>query len=129
MVQRTTRETSKWRIRLPVVAVGGAFGGVDPTAWLAFNEEARLDDDQPDGGRDPISLLEFQNRTNQAIDGTQVFVIDPKRETRFLVENQVRLDLVIQQVLYDGAVFSGLDASKSPRRSSHRSASMRRCRP
>ncbi len=79
---------------------GNAFGAFDPVGWLAFNEQARLD------GNDTISLMEFQDRSEQALANAGV-IVDPDANP-FLVENQFNFNLTVRQVLYDGAVFSGL---------------------
>ena len=84
-------------------SAGGTFDALGAVGWLAFNEQERLE------GRTPISLDDYIQRSNDALINAGVS-FDPDANP-FLVENQVQLGLVIKQVLYDGAVFSGLEAS------------------
>ncbi len=79
---------------------GNAFGALDAIGWLAFNEDARQNGDEP------ISFGEFVERTNTGLANAGV-VIDPDANP-FLVENQFNFTLTIRQTLYDGAVFAGL---------------------
>ncbi len=82
---------------------GGAFNAFNGIGWLAFNEEARTDDNP---NTEPLSFIDWSNRTNQALENAGV-IIDPDANA-FLVENQFSVSLAVRQVLYDGAIYAGL---------------------
>lgn len=86
---------------------GGAFGALGAVGWLQFNEAARTDADPT---TNPITLSNFQQQTNAAQARAGV-VNDPDRN-QFLVENQMALGLSLSQVLYDDAIFAGLEAAE-----------------
>lgn len=75
--------------------------------WLAYNETQRLDDDPLTG---PLTLEDFRMMQAQGIDDAGI-TLDPSANP-FQIDNQWNNVLTIDQVIYDGAVFSGIKGAK-----------------
>lgn len=86
---------------------GSLFDGFDALGWLAYNETART---VPDSGLTPITLQDYQDRQRA---GQIAAGINPDANTNpFFVGNQFTAGVSVSQVLYNGAVFSGIKGSE-----------------
>ncbi|MGD8415083.1 MAG: TolC family protein, partial [Candidatus Latescibacterota bacterium] len=86
---------------------GGFFESLTYVDWLKYNEDQRLDDDPATG---PISLDEFRQRQSDGLDAAGIML--NQSSNPFQVDNQWSNVLSLEQVIYDGAVFSGIKGAK-----------------
>jgi outer membrane protein TolC len=86
---------------------GSLFSGFDAIGWLRNNEEARTD---PASGRMVRTLDDYQNllSAGQAAAGLN----QNPNSNPFFVGNQFNAGVTVSQVLYNGAVFSGIKGSE-----------------
>ncbi len=89
-------------------SAGGLFGALGSIDWLAFNEDARTDDDP---STVPISLDEFRRRQAQGFD--DVGIVLDNGSNPFGVPNQFQNTLSISQTLYSGSAFAAIKGAKS----------------
>ncbi|MEP0548331.1 MAG: TolC family protein [Rhodothermales bacterium] len=87
---------------------GGLFGALGSIDWLAFNEDARTDDDP---ATEPISLAEFRRLQQQGFEDAGI-VLD-SGDNPFGVANQFQNSLSITQTLYNGSAFAAIKGAKS----------------
>ncbi|GIV58399.1 MAG: transporter [Rhodothermaceae bacterium] len=87
---------------------GNLFNSLGFVDWLAFNEQARTDDDP---GTQPISLAEFFTRRQAGLDAAGAVLSGG--DNPFSVPNQFNATLSITQKLFDGrALFGATGADK-----------------
>jgi outer membrane protein TolC len=89
---------------------GGLFGALSALDWLAFNEEARTDDDPT---TEPISLEEFRRR--QADGQAAAGITASSGDNPFSVPNQFFNGVSVSQTLYSGAAFAAVKGAQSLR--------------
>ncbi len=84
-------------------AAGGIFSTLGFVDWLAFNEQARTDDDP---ATVPIAFGEFQDRRLRGLEdaGIQLSTGD----NPFSVPNQFQNGISITQTLFSGSVYAGI---------------------
>ncbi len=88
---------------------GGLFESFGAVDWLAFNEEARVDDDP---NTNPITFDEYLQRQ---IDGYRDAGITPpgmNGENPFAVDNQFEFGVSITQAIYNGAAFAAIKGAQ-----------------
>ena len=89
---------------------GGLFGALGAVDWLAFNEDARTDDDP---ATNPISLDEFRRRQAEGFENAGIAL--DSDDNPFGVPNQFQNSLSISQTLYSGSAFAAIKGAKSLR--------------
>ncbi len=87
---------------------GGFFSSLTSINWLAYNETQRLDDDPLTG---PLTLEEYRTLRSQGVEDAGI-TLNPSSNP-FQIDNQWNNVLVIDQVIYDGAVFSAIKGQGS----------------
>lgn len=87
---------------------GGLFGSLGALDWLAFNEDARTDDDP---STEPISLMEFRNRQAEGFSEAGISVSGG--DNPFAVPNQFQAALSITQSLYNGSAFAAIQGAEA----------------
>ncbi|MEX2572665.1 MAG: TolC family protein [Balneolaceae bacterium] len=87
---------------------GGLFNLIGSLEWLAFNENARFDDDT-----DPISLEEFMERQQEGMEAAGIS--RAADDNPFAVDNQFELGLSVTQTLYNGAAFAAIKGVRQMR--------------
>ena len=88
---------------------GDLFSGFDAVGWLAFNEEARTDNDPE---TIPISFSDFVRQ--QTVGQRAAGIPEPDPDANpFFVANQFNFGLTVRQLLYDGAAFAGIRAART----------------
>ncbi len=93
---------------------GGLFGALGAVDWLAFNEDARTDDDPTTS---PISLDEFRRRQSEGYQAAGITL--DANDNPFGVPNQVQNALSITQTLYSGSAFAAIKGAKSLQEINH----------
>ena len=86
---------------------GGFFETLSYLDWLAYNEDARTDEDP---GTDPLSLDDFRDRQEEGLD--EAGIVRSASDNPFAVDNQFSNSLSLTQTLYDGGLFGGIRAAK-----------------
>jgi len=82
---------------------GGLFELFGSIEWLAYNENARTDDDP---STEPISFEDFMERQR---DGLEEAGISPITDDNpFAVDNQFQVGVSISQAIYNGAAFAAI---------------------
>lgn len=81
-------------------SAGNLFSGLGAIEWLAFNEQARTDNDM---NTNPLSFIEFAARQQQGLDNAGI-VID-SNENPFFVPNQFQNGVTVSQKLLDFSAF------------------------
>ncbi|NNF56895.1 MAG: TolC family protein, partial [Rhodothermaceae bacterium] len=89
---------------------GGLFGSLGFLDWLAFNEEARTDEDAE---TEPLSLDEFRRR--QAEGQANAGITANASDNPFSVPNQVVNQVSVSQTLYSGSAFAAVRGAQSLR--------------
>ena len=84
-------------------AAGDFFSGFAFIDWLAFNEQARTDDDP---ASIPISFGEFQERQFKGLE--EAGIVLSSGDNPFAVENQFQNSLNITQTLFNGSAFAAI---------------------
>ncbi len=87
---------------------GGLFDGLNAISWLAFNEDARTDEDP---STEPITLGEFRQRQQEGFDNAGIVIDDGGNP--FGVDNQFQSTLSISQTLYNGSAFAAIKGARS----------------
>ncbi len=90
---------------------GGLFAGLNSLGWLAYNEDARTDDN-PD--TNVLSLMEFFDRQQAGIDAAGLVV--SSNDNPFAVDNQFSSGLSISQTLFDNSVFLAIRGARQVRK-------------
>lgn len=89
---------------------GGLFGGLGFLDWLAFNEQARTDED---ASTTPLTLDEFRQRQ---IDGqTAAGITQSSSDNPFSVPNNIQNGISVSQTLYSGSAFAAVRGARSLR--------------
>lgn len=97
---------------------GGLFQTLGFLDWLAYNEEARTDDD---GTTSPLSLDDFFDRQQQGLD--EAGIVQDAGSNPFAVPNQFQNGLTISQTVFDArALWGAQGASKYLRTFNERAA-------
>lgn len=89
-------------------SAGGLFNSLGFVDWLAYNEQARTDDD---AGTDPISVAEYFLRRQAGLDAAGVPAADPD-ENPFRIPSTYRSGLTITQKLFDGRAIFGASGAQ-----------------
>jgi outer membrane protein TolC len=89
---------------------GGLFELFGSIEWLAYNENARTDDD-PD--TEPISFDEFLERQSDGLEEAGI-TIDAD-DNPFAVDNQFQVGVSVSQTLYNGAAFAAIRGARQLR--------------
>ncbi len=84
-------------------AAGDFFAGFAFIDWLAFNEQARTDDDP---ASIPIAFGEFQERQFTGLD--EAGIVLSSSDNPFAVANQFQNSLNITQTLFNGSAFAAI---------------------
>ncbi len=100
---------------------GGLFGSLGAIDWLAYNEDARTDDDPETV---PLTLEEFRDR-QEAGQTAAGFTPDPNANP-FGVDNQFNGTLAISQTLYSGSAFAAVRGARTLREFSEAGLEARR---
>jgi outer membrane protein TolC len=100
---------------------GGLFGSLGAIDWLAYNEEARTDDDPETV---PLTLEEFRERQEEGQTAAG-FSPDPNANP-FGVDNQITGALAITQTLYSGTAFAAVRGARTLREFSEAGLDARR---
>jgi outer membrane protein TolC len=100
---------------------GGFFGALGALDWLAFNEQARTDDDPE---TEPISFEEFLRRQEegQAAAG----ITTAGGDNPFSVPNQFFNGVSVSQTIYSGAAFAAVRGAESLREINQAALAQRR---
>lgn len=85
---------------------GGLFSSFGLIDWLAFNEEARTDDDP---STDPISLTEFGDRQREGLEA--IGASFGGSDNPFSVPNEFTNGITVEQTLYSGSAFAAISAA------------------
>ena len=85
---------------------GGLFSSFGLIDWLAFNEEARTDDDP---SSDPISLTEFGERQREGLDA--IGASFGGSDNPFSVPNEFTNGISVEQTLFSGSAFAAISAA------------------
>ena len=88
-------------------AAGDFFSGFAFIDWLAFNEQARTDDDP---ASIPIAFGEFQERQFQGLEDAGIVLSGS--DNPFAVENQLQNSLNISQTLFNGSAFAAISGAE-----------------
>ncbi|MCA9550009.1 MAG: TolC family protein [Myxococcales bacterium] len=88
---------------------GSLFDGFDALGWLAYNADA-----DPTINPNPThGKLSFEDYQQEVYNGLIAGGVDPNANSNpFFVGNQFRAGVSVSQVLYNGAVFSGIKGSE-----------------
>ena len=89
---------------------GGLFGSLGFLDWLAFNEQARTDDDPT---TDPLTLEEFRRRQSEG--QANAGITSSASDNPFSVPNQVTNQVSVSQTLYSGSAFAAVKGAQSLR--------------
>lgn len=89
---------------------GGLFEGIALMDWLAYNEQARTDDDP---NTEPISLEEYRRLQWEGYENAGIF--PSESDNPFAVPNQFQSQISISQTLYNGAAFAAIRGASSLR--------------
>lgn len=89
---------------------GGLFEGIALMDWLAYNEQARTDDDP---NTEPISLEEYRRLQMEGYENAGIFPSESSNP--FAVPNQFQSQVSISQILYSGAAFAAIRGASSLR--------------
>ncbi|MDX1440282.1 MAG: TolC family protein [Rubricoccaceae bacterium] len=89
---------------------GSLFGGLGSIDWLAFNEEARTDDDPT---TEPIPLQEFRDRQQAGLDAAGI--VQSTSDNPFSVPNSFQNTVSVSQTLYNGSAFAAVRGARSLR--------------
>ena len=100
---------------------GGLFGSLGAIDWLAYNEDARTDDDPETV---PLTLEEFRDR-QEAGQTAAGFEPDPNANP-FGVDNQFNGAIAITQTLYSGSAFAAVRGARTLREFSEAGLEARR---
>jgi outer membrane protein TolC len=100
---------------------GGLFGALGALDWLAYNEQARTDDDPT---TEPISLEEFRRR--QAEGQAAAGITASASDNPFSVPNQFFNGVSVSQTLYSGAAFAAVRGAQSLREINEAALAQRR---
>jgi outer membrane protein TolC len=100
---------------------GGLFGSLGSIDWLAYNEEARTDDDPETV---PLTLEEFRDRQEEGQTAAG-FSPDPDANP-FGVDNQITGALAITQTLFSGTAFAAVRGARTLREFSEAGLDARR---
>ncbi len=87
-------------------AAGDFFSGFAFIGWLAYNEDARTDDDPTTM---PISFDEFDRRQTQGLEDANIVLAGG--DNPFQVENQFVSTINVTQKLFDSSAMAGLRAA------------------
>lgn len=87
---------------------GGLFELIGSLEWLAYNENARFDDEV-----EPISLEEFLDRQQEGMEDAGINVA--MDDNPFAVDNQFEFGLSVTQTLYNGAAFAAIRGASQMR--------------
>lgn len=91
-------------------SAGGLFGALGQLDWLAYNEQARTDNDPT---TEPLDLGVFRDRQSEGLDAAGIMASGS--DNPFAVENQFSNALQVSQTLYDGSLFSAIKAARMVR--------------
>ena len=86
---------------------GGLFGALGALDWLAYNEQARTDDDP---ATEPLSLEEFRRRQGE---GQTAAGVPAAGENPFSVPNAFQSGISVSQPLYSGTAFAAVRGARS----------------
>jgi outer membrane protein TolC len=100
---------------------GGLFGSLGAIDWLAYNEDARTDDDPETV---PLTLEEFRDRQQAGYDAAG-FSPDPGANP-FGVDNQFNGAVAISQTIYSGSAFAAVRGARTLREFSEAALDARR---
>jgi len=100
---------------------GGLFGSLGAIDWLAYNEDARTDDDP---ATEPLTLEEFRDRQQAGYDEAG-FAPDPGANP-FGVDNQFNGTLAISQTIYSGTALAAVRGARTLREFSEAGLDARR---
>jgi outer membrane protein TolC len=92
---------------------GGLFETFGAIEWLAFNEQARTDDDP---GTSPISFDDFLDRQRQGYDEAGLMIPGTDGSNPFAVENQFDFGISVSQAIYNGAAFAAIRGARQFRK-------------
>ncbi len=96
---------------------GGLFQTLGFLDWLAYNEEARTDDDP---GTSPISLADFSERRQDGLDAAGV--VTGGSDNPFAVPNQANATISVEQTVFDMRAFLGASGARKYLRALNRAA-------
>jgi outer membrane protein TolC len=102
-------------------SAGNIFGGLGAIDWLAYNEDARTDDDPETV---PLTLEEFRERQEEG-QAAAGFTPNPDANP-FGVDNQFQGALSISQTLYSGSAFAAVRGARALREFSEAALDARR---
>lgn len=94
---------------------GGLFQSLGFIDWLAYNEQARTDDDPSSA---PISLDEFFERRQAGLDAAGIVLDDGGNP--FAVPNQFTNGVSVSQTLFSGSAFAAIRGAERLRRINER---------
>lgn len=86
---------------------GGLFGSLGFVDWLAYNEQARTDDDP---GSDPLPFDEFIDRQQEGRQEAGITL--GSSDNPFAVPNQFQSGISVSQTLYNGQAFAAIRAAE-----------------
>ncbi|WP_412069730.1 TolC family protein [Rubrivirga sp. IMCC43871] len=90
-------------------SAGNLFSGLGAIGWLAFNEDARTDDDP---ATVPISLAEYNRRVSEG-QSAAGFVPGDGSSNPFGTDNQFTNTLSLTQPIYSGTAFAAVRGARS----------------
>ena len=93
------------------------FAGLGFLDWLAFNEQARTDNDMT---TDPLSFIEFAARQQQGLDNAGIVV--ETSDNPFAVPNQFQAGVTVSQKLLDFSAFIAVSGASQYAEASQTSA-------
>jgi outer membrane protein TolC len=89
---------------------GGLFELFGSIEWLAYNENARTDDDP---STEPISLEDFMERQREGLEEAGISPVSD--DNPFAVDNQFQVGIAVTQALYNGAAFAAIRGARQLR--------------
>ena len=90
-------------------SAGNIFSGLGAIGWLAYNEQARTDDDP---ATQPISLAEYNRRVSEG-QSAAGFVASDGSSNPFGTDNQFTNTISLTQPIYSGTALAAVRGARS----------------